>query len=717
MFGLINSTLLWALAAVALPLLIHLLTRRKHRVIAISTIAFLKRLERENIRRLKLRQLLLLLLRMLIIALLVLAFARPTLRNNSAALAQRARTTAVVIIDNSLSMAATIEGVSKLSRARRHAQEVAAMLSVGDELYLVTAGRPASLVPGSPFLEFEEIDEVVATIPQTWAETDLAGALTLAREILDKSHNLNRELYVLSDCRDSSLPLVQPLSGVRGYVVRYAAPMTNNLTLANTVLANQIFERGKSFEVVSTVANNGESDLSNHLIHLFLNNKRSAQQSLEVPAGSQRSVTFRAIPDSSGFVTGRVTLEDDDLLLDNSRYFTFYIPPQRRLLAAGETAADLTYLRAALQNGNPNRRESWSRNQWKEVTASQLPAERFEDYDCILLANLTRFPEGVAPRLISFLNNGGGVIIFLGSEVDLRYYNEALLSRINLGAFGETMGSLARADNFIKLGKIDFSHPLFDGVFEPGDGDPKVDSPRFRFAVQLRLAEGTVPIMNYANSYPFLVERHVGSGRLLLFTTSADEKWSDFSFKGLFAPLVHRSVTYVAQRLDHLQKPTVVGDELVTNLRQQADELVVESPGAEYLKVPVEVVGQSYQVRVRDTDEPGFYQLREGNRLVHVWPVNFNAAEMSVEPADEQTLAAASGASSLVTLSATGELRAEIEAARYGSELWRLFLIAALLAMIVEMLLYRSSARDSSPSNGSPAGSPASSAQTTAVAG
>src|SRR5574341_31366 len=125
MFGFINTTLLWALAAVVLPLLIHLLTRRKLRVITVSTIAFLKRLEKEKIRQLKLRQLLLLLLRMLIVALLVLAFTRPTLRHEQSALAQRAAATAIVIIDNSLSMAAAPEGASLLAQARNQAQHLA----------------------------------------------------------------------------------------------------------------------------------------------------------------------------------------------------------------------------------------------------------------------------------------------------------------------------------------------------------------------------------------------------------------------------------------------------------------------------------------------------------------------------------------------------------------------------------------------------------------
>ncbi|MDZ7266650.1 MAG: BatA domain-containing protein [candidate division KSB1 bacterium] len=704
MFGFLNSALLWAMAAVALPLLIHLLTRRKLNVVAISTLAFLKRLERENIRQLRLKQLLLLLLRMLIVALLVLAFARPTLRQNSVALAQRARTTAVLIIDNSLSMTAAPEGVSFLAMARRQVQEMADLFATGDEIYLITAAKPAALLPGGPFVEAERLREVVQTVPQTWAETDLAGALALGRSLLEKTRNVNREIYLFSDGRAANLPELPALPGVRGYFVRYNRPPATNLMLSGAVLRNQIFERGKSFEVTATVANHGTNDVQSQLLHLYLNDKRVAQQSVAVPAGTQRAVTFRAISDTTGFIRSRLALEDDDLPFDNTQYFTFYIPPHRRLLAVSERPDDLIFLRAALQA--PSASTAAATPSWKEITTRELAAERLQDYDGIVLANVSRFAEGVAERLISFLNSGGGVILFPGRDVDLRHYNETLLSRLAIGAFGETMGSLAQPENFMQLGRIDFSHPLFDGVFENMDDKPRVDSPRFRFAVQMRLLPGTNSIIDYSNQQPFLIERRVGSGRLLLFTSALQEDWSDFAFKGIFVPLLHRSVAYVAQSHDHLQAAATVGSELGSVLRQPAEELVVELPTGELLKAPVQVTGQNYHVRVTETAAPGFYQLRDRDRVVHTWAVNFNASELSTPPLAETALAAAAGVSAFAPLSGEGRVREQIQAARYGSELWQIFLLAALLAMIVEMLLYRSRAEAGTASRSAAVGLP-----------
>jgi hypothetical protein len=708
MFGFINTTLLWALAAIALPLLIHLLTRRKLRVVTVSTIAFLKRLEKENIRRLKLRQWLLLLLRMLIVALLVLAFMRPTLRRDHSALAQRAAASAAVILDNSLSMASASEGASLLAQARNHAQRLAALFAPGDEVFLITAAKPARLVSPSAFLTPESFASAVAGISQSAGETDLAGALALAHEKLAASRNVNREIYVFSDGRaelnvaaspsDQSKPAVEAIRGLRGYVIRFDKTLANNLLLQTATLANQIFERSKTLEVIATVTNNGRNDINNRLVHLFLNGKRVAQQTIDVPAGTERRVTFRAVPDTTGFMFGRFELEDDDLMLDNTRGFVFFIPPQRRVLAVSGHPEDLAYVRLAF---NPY--ENQAANAWHEIAAGDLSAERFENYDGIVLANVPRLSEAVAQRVISYLNDGGGVMIFLGSDVDLRNYNEVLLSRVQAGVFGATMGQLAAngapaaGDNFIKLGRIDFSHPVFSGIFEKSDKAPRLDSPVFHFAVQMQLADGAQPIIEYANGYPFLVERRAGSGTLLIFTSAATEQWSDLAFKGLFAPLTHRCIAYMTQGRDNQRESQFVGEELVANLRVPATAVEMELPDGDRRKLPVKIAGQNYQVRYAGADQPGPYRLwqttsdsslRRGN-LLQTWAVNFNPNELKQPPLADETLRAAMGGA-VAFISPEADIVEAVRQARFGSELWPYFLAAAIIAMLVEMWLSRS---------------------------
>jgi hypothetical protein len=528
----------------------------------------------------------------------------------------------------------------------------------------------------------------------------------LAREKLANARNVNRELYVLSDGRadlptasnSSAQNSAEAINGLRGYMIRFDKPVADNLSLQGAALSNQIFERSKAFEVVAIVANNGERDSNNRLVHLFLNGKRVAQQTVEVPAGAERRVTFRAVPDTTGFIFGRFELEDDDLMLDNSRGFVFFIPPQRRILAVAGHPEDLTYMRLAF---DPS--ENKIANTWHEIAADNLAAERFENYDGIVLANVPRLSEAVAQRLAGYLNNGGGLMIFLGSDVDLRNYNELLLSRLNAGVFGASMGQLAAngaqatAGNFIKLGRIDFSHPVFTGIFEKSDKAPRLDSPLFRFAVQMQLANGSLPIMEYANGYPFLVERRVGSGVMLIFTSAATEQWSDFAFKGLFAPLTHRCISYMTQSRDNQRESQFVGEELVANLRVPATAVEMELPDNDRRKIPAKVAGQNYQVRFSDVEQTGSYRLWQtssdslsrAGKLLQAWAVNFNPVELKLPPFSESALQSALGGA-VAFISPEVDIVEAVRQARYGSELWQYFLVAAIIAMLVEMWLSRS---------------------------
>jgi hypothetical protein len=178
---------------------------------------------------------------------------------------------------------------------------------------------------------------------------------------------------------------------------------------------------------------------------------------------------------------------------------------------------------------------------------------------------------------------------------------------------------------------------------------------------------------------------------MLVFTSGPDPAWSDFAFKGVFAPLLHRCAAYVMQSNEAQQESARIGEELTTILRMAADEVSVELPNGERLQAPVNVSGQNYQVRVQETDLPGFYTLLNKDQVLHKWAVNFSAEEMSANVVEQEKLAATLGVKEIVELSKDGDVRASIESARYGSELWRWFLLAAIIAMIVEMLLSRSS--------------------------
>ncbi|RMD86484.1 MAG: hypothetical protein D6813_14865, partial [Calditrichaeota bacterium] len=143
MFTFLNSAILIGLVAVALPVLIHLFTRQKIKTVYFSSLKFLKELQKQQIRKLKIRQILLLILRTLVVLFLVLAFARPTLKKTrSSALETGAQISAVIILDNTLSMGREVQGTRLIDEAKERALKVLDYLRPGDEMYLLYPQHP-----------------------------------------------------------------------------------------------------------------------------------------------------------------------------------------------------------------------------------------------------------------------------------------------------------------------------------------------------------------------------------------------------------------------------------------------------------------------------------------------------------------------------------------------------------------------------------------------
>ena len=703
MFSFLNTAIWPFLFAVALPILIHLLTKKKLKVVPFSTLAFLKQMQRDQIRRLKLRQLFLLLLRTLIIALLVLAFARPTLRSNGAFLSKRANATLAIIMDNSLSMAVTQDGASLLQRARRQAQSLATLLEPGDEAYVISAASAAKII-GGPYRSSETLVQEITEIPQQWSGTDLAGAMALGAQILDESQNVNKELYVFSDFRAPlftglaaassapSTPLYKVNAARRGIAVRFTAADDQNASVLRAGPANQIFEPGKTIEFSATVTNTGTRPINGHQAALFLNGKRAAQQTVDIPAGQQKSLTLRAVPGEPGFIAGEIRMEDDALLLDNSRFFAFFIPPKRRVVLCSPSPEDVAFLRLALDPSGDSQHIAL-----RTITPEALARESFGETDAVTLVNVPRLSDSQTQQLVAFVQDGGGLMVFPGSAVDLRQYNEVLLRKFTLGIFGESMGTLSETVSFMTIGKIDFTHPMLAGIFEKKPPAHQIDSPLFRFAVQLRPGPGVDVVAEYGNGFPLLAEKSFGRGRVVLFTTAADETWSDFTFKGLFAPLMERAVALVARGLAATDD-AVVGSELTATIASTSTpEVEVETPDGERFRVrPVaSPASRGYRVRFAGTVQPGIYKLWQAGQLTYMWAVNFDAAEAELHTLADSDIDKAQPNMQMYFTDAQTDLAEYARQARFGNELWPIFLAIAILAMIGEMLLYRAGKDDS----------------------
>lgn len=706
MFSFLNAAILYALPVIAIPLLIHLFTRQKLKKIYFSSLEFLKEMRKEKIRRVKIKQILLIIIRTLIILMIIFAFTRPTLKahRNLGSEGGSARSSIVIILDNSLSMARTIKGVPCFDLAKKRAFELVNILHPGDEVFIIYPLNSGEERIIGPKYSFESIKQTIHETKLSYHATDIIDALHLAQETLSGASNINREIYLISDLQANAFTLRAEQSdftlssGLRLFVLPLETASSQNFAVQEISLLNQIIEKGKTAELNVKVTNFSDSEISNKLVQLFLQGKRSARKTISLKAKASQIVNFKFTPDQTGFQQGSVLLEEDALGRDNRRFFSFFVPPEINILLVGKQLHDTQYFQWAL---SPTEKFSATFKP-HAVRAEQLSQTMLAKYHVIILSNIPRLRPDLQEKLVEYVRQGGGLIVTLGSDVDLREYNAHFNNRLNLPPFTESVGRIGTKDAFVSLGKIDFSHPVFHNLFD--QQEKHIDSPKFYFLFKVAKATHTASIISYNNNYPFLLETQVGRGRVFLFTSAVDPGWSDWALKGIFAPLVNRCVSYLAGASQLQADELLVGEEIQFSGPQEKQnwDMKIQTPDNRSVKLRPTIKRNNVEIRFQHTEFPGIYQLYNHTDLIAQWAINVDPEESDVQALATGEIAQMEGQGTIFIIKKSDDLAAVVSSSRHGKELWKWCLLVALGLIILEMLLFRESSNpeilESSPS-------------------
>lgn len=682
----LNPVILFGLPAVALPIIIHLFTRTKVRTVRFSTLAFLKELQQQKIRSVKLRQILLLIIRTLIILMLLVSFSRPTLKGNfPIGVGSRVKTSAAIILDNSVSMARIVEGKSLFDRAQERAQTVLDILTPGDEAFLILPTEKES--GGHGYHDLNQLRRLIENTGVSYGMTKLDLALARAANVLAQSLNFNREIYLISDLQATgftvtgdSVPVIND-DRCQVIVLDPGVSKSRNLAIKKVEMKNQILEPGKVIEIDAEIKNEGDGIESNKLVQLFINDKRTAQNTISLEPGQTTTTTFRFITETTELHTGYVQLEEDDLPYDDLRYFSFYIPDQFNILLVGNHVFDTANIRLALEPV-PLKNNYFNIEQLK---IAELTSRQLRDTDVLILVNVPGVDEATTMKINEYVTKGGGLVVLLGDAVDLRLYNNVLNKKLGLPEFGETMGLRDNPASAFALGKVDFSHPIFRGLFQKEEHH--FNSPQVYLGVKVKPNPGSQSIIEYSDGHPFLIETKAGHGSVLVYTTSLQQEWSNFAYKSIFAPLMHRSVSYLASL--YSEKPiSVLVDETIRYGQSEPllQEIEIVRPNQARVKVNPKTLNDRYLIEYNETDIPGVYCIQSGDNVLTRGMVNLDPRESEIEPIEPGFLENKYKAQ---RVPAGDTIANFVERQRYGRELWKYFAIFALGLLVLEMLIYR----------------------------
>jgi hypothetical protein len=720
----LNPILLAGLAAVSIPVIIHLLNRRKFQRVEWAAMRFLKTSVDQNQRRMRVEDLLLLALRCLLVALLALALARPALKTNAAGLLG-ARVTGVLILDNSASMAATDGATTRMALARQAAEEIIASLPRGSALAVSLASDVVRPVLPEPTHDLNLVRKVIREAPVVDRATDLLPALQQAVDQLKARNQLRKEIFLVTDHQAlgwrSSAEITRLLEAARRerlniHLVLVGEPIQANLGVSRLRIASGLTPVGHPLRFEAQVSNYGGKDVRDVKVSLHVNADPPTDEATIplLPSGASRSVSLFARVRQAGYhsVTARIAPD--------------HVPGDDQRSVALRAIQDL---RVLLIDGNPGRepRDSqvfYLRHAWQPVPLAEAPryfiktttvtgpeisGMRLDDFDAVVMADVADLQPAARTALEAFVRRGGGLLVFPGSQARPEFYNEQL--SLLPARLGNPRGQLDHDDQFFTLQDKDYNHPLVEIWNDPGAGT--LASARFYRAFELRPVAWQPPdpkniradepkglagepriVLKYSDGQAAVMEHTWGQGRVILFGSTANSAWNDLPMRPVYVPLMHRVLGALAMRQEE-GLTLAVGDRLTYHLPNDTlgkDAMIVgpnQARGNLRDLRRVELRQGQPTLQYDLTDFNGVYQATIAGDLERV--IKFAAqpdpSESSLETLDPNRIGILARLAHLVDWKPGTSLKTILNQENLGAELWLPLLLAALVVALVETIL------------------------------
>ncbi|MCK5456948.1 MAG: hypothetical protein KAI45_07450, partial [Melioribacteraceae bacterium] len=310
------------------------------------------------------------------------------------------------------------------------------------------------------------------------------------------------------------------------------------------------------------------------------------------------------------------------------------------------------------------------------------------NYDCVFLTGLRNNIE--TKRLTQFVKDGGRMIIMPGYNSSGKILNPILRS-FKIPTFGSRI-TMSEAQQFNSFEEINYNHPIFQDLFE-SETKPQIESPQILSYLKVMPSGIGESIITLLDGSSFLSEYKYEDGRIFLFNVAPVLSWSDFPLKSIFAPIVNRSVHYLASNRSS-SKRYLAGDNIeidISRFKLPMVKVIRPDRSEEFINLDTEAKSNFW--KYNNSDLVGIYEFYSEDKLVEAVAVNVNLQESNLNQISSdnfETLLLNNGFTGIILNMDNNNYKDEISQARYGSELWQLFLIIALILALIEMYVAKS---------------------------
>jgi uncharacterized membrane protein len=701
--GFLAPLMLIGAIAIGVPIAIHLIGRKRAKVVPFAALEFLMATKRKTARRLRLRERILLVVRALACVAVAIALAKPfTSCERKGPQVTRGPQAAVIVIDDSFAAGYIVDGKPWIKRASADALRILSQLGPEAEVAIVRASEGAEQ-PTELTRDHLRLRDQLLALDASTRPADTSRALARAAQLLGASSHSRKTVFLLSLLAKTGLRDIEPPWGKDGPMLvtsdlRPASMPNVAVTKLEVDPDNGTGNRGVAFD--AEVGNFGD-DATKVELSLTIADHVVARGELDVPAHERRTKRFLAtLPAGARAADAFVEIANDSLSIDDKRYVRATLRDEVRvLLVDGDPRTvrhddELFYLEAALRPGD--RDDSGTRV--RSITAEDLvglePTKHLldlNDFDVVVLANVGALPPDQVAVLAEWVRAGGGILVAPGDRVDPAAYDRTMLPLLpqslrdpidtTWGASQEDRDSRA-----LHLVKWEADHPIFTPFSK--DAPELADAKFFKISLlgPTTATQDRKVLARFTNGAAALVEASIGSGRTLLFTSTLDRDWNDLPIHPGYLPLVQQAVRYLARK----HAAASYGEHLVGSSVALAtgdlEKLEVRGPDNVGEVFEGDRIAGRSSVRFGRTDRPGIYRVIGTDKTGATHARDELAFAINLDPrGSDLTMAPASA----LPPSGTGAGQAPGDNQR-RVELWHGLAALVLLLLVAEGVLVQS---------------------------
>jgi len=668
-----NPTILFALSAVSIPILIHLFNLRKFKRVLFTNVQLLKEVQQQTIKQHRLKHLLVLLSRILFILFLVFAFAKPFIPSSKQSIRQGVNYTSIYI-DNSFSMDLQNEQGVLLEQAKNKAKEIISAYQATDKFQIISNDLAAQ---SQQFLTKEETYKAIDELKISSNFCALSSVINRQNSLFATVNASNKNCFYLSDFQKNTIDkqLKQLIDTSINYrMVYFNASPIQNISIDSVWFNAPIHLANQAEKLIIKVTNHSSEAIKDLPINLQLNNQSKALITINIASNETKIDTIFYTNNTSQIQKGKVTIASEQLSFDDQYYFAYEIADNIPVLLINGNNLSSKYIQSVYQTEAVIK---LSINAFEQINYAD-----FKNYETIILNEPTYVSDGLIAMLQQVVADGKSLIIIPSEKTNIPALNK-LLNNFQIPNF------ITLQANEQKIKELNISDKIFIGVFNNFSENLQFPTIKKYFTQQnsaleaiLKLNDGTVVLQK--NKYK--------KGSVYLYSFSLDPSFGDFAKHPLMVPLflrIPQISNYDLQLAYEIGKQNRLNISTISNPISEQNQYLLSIGTQQWIPEWKIINSNTYLLIPAEITQAGWLTLQNKQQNIRAIALNYNRSESNLSYLNTSALSDFGFKTAIIYEASFHNFKNTIAQDNFGLQLWKICVILALVFLASEVLILR----------------------------